>query len=306
MRHFLSTSEASQASPRAAAEMLREWLPALSGSVVVHGAAICCFVAATENGPQAWPVTRGRHSVASAPAIDSRAGTLLARIQNQMPPLRIEIADVPDASPAYAIRSDPLTVLEVARDVQHHATTEVIEHLVEHFVNARANIPVKAKASDDQPIILDVNPDNIRDQDLLRTIKPISVTTDAPAEEKSENGSSASQGNAVEDSAASSASAAANGAEDNQLPQPVASNVAPPYPEEARAAGLQGKVTLRLHISVDGRIESLKILTSSGVPSLDQSALAAVKQWRFEPARRQGRPVAMDVKTSISFQIEAE
>lgn len=301
MHDFFSTSEVSQACPRAAARLLREWLPGWSGSVVLHGTAMCCFVAASEYGPQLWPVARGRSSIASAPAVDSRAGGLLAKMAEQTPPMQVEILDTPDVSVVDHSQPDSRTVLEVAQvstrtDIDLHVTVSVSE---------RTNIPPKPKVSEDHSRIVRVDPGSVRDEELLRSVNP-TIETNSPAEVESENGSSASQGNAAENSVASTASAASNGAEDNQLPQPVATNMAPPYPEEARAAGLQGKVTLRLRIGVDGRVESLKILTSSGTPSLDESARTAVKQWRFEPARRLGRPVAMDVKTSVSFQIEAE
>lgn len=300
------TSKVSQSCPRAAARVLREWLPGWSGSVALHGAAIFCFVAAAEYGPQAWPVTRGRSSVASAPAIDARAGGLLATIDEQTPPVRLETIDVPDDSANVdQSQSDPLTVVEAARDAVPESPREEIDRQIFDLVHTRKKVPRKPKVAEESAVVR-VDPSTIRDDELLRSIEPVTVKMDAPAEQKLENGTAESQGNAVEDSTSSSASAAANGAEENQLPQPVATNVAPPYPEEARAAGLQGRVTLRLRIGVDGRVESLKILKSSGTASLDESALATVKQWRFEPARRLGRPVAMEVKTSVIFQIEAE
>ena len=299
------TSHVSQSCPRAAARVLREWLLGWSGSVALHGAAIFCFVAASEYGPEVWPVARGRSSVASAPAMDARAGGLLAKMDEQTPPVRLETIDAPDDSVVDQSTPDPLTVVEAARDAVPESPRDVIDRQVVDLVHTRKSVPRKTKIAEESAVVR-VDPNTIRDDELLRSIEPITVKTDAPEEQKSENGNATSQGNAAEDSTSSSASAAANGAEENQLPQPVATNVAPPYPEEARAAGLQGRVTLRLRIGVDGRVESLKILKSSGTASLDESALATVKQWRFEPARRLGRPVAMEVKTSVNFQIEAE
>lgn len=293
---------ASEACPRVAARLLREWLLGWSGSVAIHGAAVFCFVAASESGPQAWPVTHGHNSIASAPPLDSRAGGLLAERYDQTPPLYLEVLDAPDLPVVDPIPSDSRTVVEALRNSAETSTRTEIEQHVSVLVHERSHLPLTSPVSEEQPLIVRVDPGSIRDAELLRPFKPLTVETNSP----SENGSSASRGNADEDSAAATASAASQGADDNQLPQSVATNVAPPYPEEARAAGLQGKVTLRLRIAADGRVESLKILASSGVPSLDESAVATVKQWRFEPARRLGRPVAMDVKTSVSFQIEAE
>lgn len=306
MHDFSSNSAVSQSCPRTAARLLREWLPGWSGSVVIHGTAVCCFVAVGEYGPQLWPVTRGRSSAASAPAMDSRAGGLLARMEKQTPPLRIESIEVPEDPAVDQSEADPLTVIEVVRNSVQKSSQEEIKHLTPILVNERPRVLAKSMTAEEPLVALRVDPATLRDEELLRPIKAQPLETDTPSEEKSENGSSAAQGNAAEDSVASTASAASNGAEDTQLPQPVATNVAPTYPEEARAAGVQGKVILRLRIGVDGRVESLRILTSSGVQSLDDSALAAVKQWRFEPARRLGRPTAMDVKTTVSFQIEAQ
>ena len=220
--------------------------------------------------------------------------------------MQIETLDAPNDSALDEIRSEPSIVAEFAQVSSQSAAQEEVEHHVSVLVSQLSDMPPKSKESPTEPMVVRVDPATIRDQELLRSIKPMVVETNSPPDAKSENGSSASEGNAAESSAASTASATSNGAEDNPLPQPVATNAAPPYPEAARAAGLQGKVTLRLRIGVDGRVESLKLLTSSGVPSMDESALATVKQWRFEPARRLGRPVAMDVKTSVKFEIEAE
>lgn len=307
MRHWFAISEATDTSPCAAGRLLREWLPSWSGSVVIHGAAVCCFVAVSESGPQVWPVTRGHNSIASAPTLDSRAGGLLAKWDNQTPPLhmevRNEVRNQPDVNQSH---SDSRTLVEALRNVAETSTREEIERHVVVLVNELSHIPPAPQPSTEQPLVARVDPGSIRDAELLRPLTPPIVETNSPTESPSENGLSASRGNAAEDSAAANASAASQGADDDSLPQPVATNVAPPYPEAARAAGVQGKVTLRLRIAADGRVESLKILTSSGVPSLDESALATVKNWRFEPARRLGQPVAMDVKTSIRFQIEAE
>ena len=306
MPQFAPISEVVQACPRTAQSLLRDWLPAWCGSIALHGAAVCCFVATAEYGPQLWPVARGSSSVASAPAIDARAGGLLAKFEEQMPPIQIEAIDAPDASTVGEIRSEPRLVAEIAQNSAQATAREEAERLFSVLVSQLADMPPKSKEPAAEPTVVRVDPAAIRDQELLRSIEPMTIEPKFPLDAKSENGSSVSEGNAAENSAASTASAASNGAEDSPLPQPVATNAAPPYPEEARAAGLQGKVTLRLRIGTNGRVESLKLLASSGVPSMDESVLRTVKQWRFEPARRLGRPVAMDVKTSVKFEIEAE
>lgn len=341
MPHWLPTTEATLAYPRAARSSLCNSLLAWCASLGFHGAVICCFLAAAEQGPQLWPVMRGYSSVGSAPSIDARAGGLLAKFAEQTPSIQMELIDVPDVSATDRVRPASRTVIEIAKHSAQTATIEEAELLVSVLVSQFADIPAKSKESAAEPLVVRVAPEAIRDQDLLQVVQLMTietnspsnetsengapardgnpsedsavaaaasngVTTNSPSDEKSEDGSSDRAGNATEDSVASTASAASNGAGDSPVPQAAATNPAPPYPEDARAAGRQGKVTLRLRIGIDGRVESIKLLVSSGTSSLDDSALTTVKRWRFEPARRFGRPVAMDVKTSVKFEIEAE
>ncbi len=63
-------------------------------------------------------------------------------------------------------------------------------------------------------------------------------------------------------------------------------NPAPSYPAHAKRLGQQGKVILRVRVSAKGLAESVEVQTSSGIESLDNAALEAVKRWRFAPAMR--------------------
>lgn len=80
-------------------------------------------------------------------------------------------------------------------------------------------------------------------------------------------------------------------------------NPPPPYPPEAQAAGLEGRVRLRLKIDATGRVTDVGIEESSGVESLDQSAIRTVWHWRFNPGRRGGAPVTTEVVQSFRFVI---
>jgi protein TonB len=79
----------------------------------------------------------------------------------------------------------------------------------------------------------------------------------------------------------------------------------PEYPADALAAGLTGRVVVRVVIGKDGRVVRAGIQQSSGVPSLDASALAAVRQWRFEPILRGGVAVVAAVPIPVQFRIES-
>jgi periplasmic protein TonB len=89
----------------------------------------------------------------------------------------------------------------------------------------------------------------------------------------------------------------------DDLPQKLPVNPPPPYPADAVAARQEGTVTLRVTISAEGRVTASSIYASSGVPSLDDSALSTVRRWVFAPARRGGRAVPFEVLVPIEFSI---
>lgn len=83
--------------------------------------------------------------------------------------------------------------------------------------------------------------------------------------------------------------------------------VRPRYPETALRRGIEGTVMLRLRISGSGEVLSAEV-TSSPDPSraLDRAAIDAAKKWRFEPARRNGRPVEAWHRVPLEFTINRE
>jgi TonB family protein len=73
------------------------------------------------------------------------------------------------------------------------------------------------------------------------------------------------------------------------------------YPEEAKARGIQGRVVLRAIIGKDGRVIHLQAI--SGDPSLQQSALDAVKDWVYRPYLLNGEPIEVDTNITCDFTI---
>ena len=73
--------------------------------------------------------------------------------------------------------------------------------------------------------------------------------------------------------------------------------VEPEYPEQARQQQIQGAVVLETRINPDGIVGDLKVV--SGHPLLADAAMAAVKQWRFQPAEIDGTPVATKVALPV-------
>jgi periplasmic protein TonB len=76
----------------------------------------------------------------------------------------------------------------------------------------------------------------------------------------------------------------------------------PEYSEEARKAKYQGTVVLWLIVDQSGRPHDIKIARSLGM-GLDQKAVEAVRQWKFEPAMKDGRPVAVQINVEVNFRL---
>jgi protein TonB len=82
-------------------------------------------------------------------------------------------------------------------------------------------------------------------------------------------------------------------------------NPAPAYPVFAKRAREQGTVMLRVRVDAAGKVEGIELHQSSGSDRLDKAALAAVRQWRFVPARQGERAVAGVAIVPINFQLES-
>lgn len=76
----------------------------------------------------------------------------------------------------------------------------------------------------------------------------------------------------------------------------------PEFSEEARKAKYQGTVVLWTVVGPDGRVHDIRIQRSLGM-GLDERAIEAIRQWRFEPGRRDGIPVAVMVNVEVNFRL---
>jgi protein TonB len=76
----------------------------------------------------------------------------------------------------------------------------------------------------------------------------------------------------------------------------------PEFSEEARRMKFQGEVTLLATIGADGRTRNLTVVRSLGM-GLDEKAIEAVRTWRFDPARKDGRPVAVQMNIVVIFHL---
>lgn len=76
----------------------------------------------------------------------------------------------------------------------------------------------------------------------------------------------------------------------------------PEYSDEARRAKFQGAVILALVIGPDGRPRDMRVQRSAGM-GLDEKAMEAVNQWKFQPAMLDGRPVAVRISVEVTFRL---
>ena len=77
--------------------------------------------------------------------------------------------------------------------------------------------------------------------------------------------------------------------------------VQPVYPPIAKAARIQGTVVLHAIIAQDGTVQELKYV--SGPPLLVQSAMDAVRQWRYQPTLLNGQPVRVDTVITVIYTL---
>jgi len=76
----------------------------------------------------------------------------------------------------------------------------------------------------------------------------------------------------------------------------------PEFSEEARKAKYQGIVVLWMIVGTDGRTREIHVQRSLGM-GLDEKAIEAVRVWRFEPARKNGQAVAVQVNVEVNFRL---
>jgi len=76
----------------------------------------------------------------------------------------------------------------------------------------------------------------------------------------------------------------------------------PEFSEEARHARFQGIVVMKVVVSKTGNIVRIKLERALG-KGLDENAMEELKSWRFEPATRNGQPVAVEMNIEVSFNL---
>jgi periplasmic protein TonB len=76
----------------------------------------------------------------------------------------------------------------------------------------------------------------------------------------------------------------------------------PEFSEEARKAKYQGLCVLGIVVDANGHPTNIRVVSSLGM-GLDEKAIEAVRNWRFEPAMKDGHPVAVAVNLEVDFHL---
>lgn len=76
----------------------------------------------------------------------------------------------------------------------------------------------------------------------------------------------------------------------------------PDYSEEARKAKYQGTVVLTVVVGPDGRVHNPRVSRSLGM-GLDEKAIEKVLMWKFKPATKDSKPVAVEVSVEVQFNL---
>jgi len=85
-------------------------------------------------------------------------------------------------------------------------------------------------------------------------------------------------------------------------PPSLLKEVKPDYSEDARRRGIEGDVVMEIVVRHDGSVGDVKVLQGLGY-GLDERAIAAVRRWRFSPAKRRGAAVDVLVEVAMEFKL---
>lgn len=96
-----------------------------------------------------------------------------------------------------------------------------------------------------------------------------------------------------------------SGAARKITPPKVVTFVEAPYPEEEKASGREATVVLQLAITEKGTVAAVVVLESAG-PAFDAAAVAAARQFVFEPAQADGKPIPVKINYRYAFVIKVE
>ena len=85
----------------------------------------------------------------------------------------------------------------------------------------------------------------------------------------------------------------------------VPDRMAPPsFPRQAFEQGLSGKVVLRVEVDAQGAVSDVRVLSASNPGVFEESAVTAARTWTYQPALRNGKPVAAAVRIPVTYEFD--
>src|SRR5262245_23180126 len=76
----------------------------------------------------------------------------------------------------------------------------------------------------------------------------------------------------------------------------------PPYTDEARANKISGQVLLEILVRADGSVDPAIVVVRGLGFGLDENAVETLRQWKFKPATRDGKPVDVRIPIEVTFR----
>jgi protein TonB len=253
------------------------------GSPMLKWTAVAAVVLAVSAFP-AWRFVKNQHqtiSTANAEPLNTPSTTAELK-PTQATPISQSVAAI--SVPIQPVKSEaaPVIPTKVAREVDPPAP--------KHELKAAAVAPPPAP----EPIVLAAN--------ASKSSRPLDLDNVVPVKLPAA---------IVEPGAASHIALPATAKSAPNLATPVAEvrtggtptkRVNPVYPPLAKSAGIRGTVELQVHVNMDGAVD--KVRTLNGQPMLANAAMEAVKQWRFDPAKINGKPVEMETTVRLNFDLQ--
>ena len=226
------------------------------------------------------PVQQGQASIELTASVASASESS----QNDTDPVEFEIDDPPRTRPKQApvpMLSAMTVPVSIPRSVDGELPPVARASVPTPEAPCQLDVPVHPNRIAHEELPSEETPsDSDKESPIARTRMDRRPSVDVLAEPIEQHASTASQ--------SSPASRAVDGAE--SIPA-VVYNPAPLYPADALRARQTGRVVLSVRIASDGSVAAAHIHRSSGVPSLDQAALDAVRTWRFEPSGPASAPM---------------
>jgi protein TonB len=81
--------------------------------------------------------------------------------------------------------------------------------------------------------------------------------------------------------------------------------VPPEYPQNAREHGIGGWVDVQFTVQADGALNEVTVVAAQPAGVFEQSALDAVRHWRYQPQVKDGAPMAQRARVRVRFAVQS-